>query len=346
LDYEWDEVATLLQDEESRIYLKARYSYHVEKSLASFYRIIRELNNRYEVRDLECFLQGRSISGWIVYGSDDIAEYNFLILKDLGFSVQRLCVEEEPKEKLYDKDYISLSRCEYLLKNEKYALLISSEGGYEPNQMDMFQNLPNNQILNVRNQLVGRYGWQYFDLFTPQKNEIFLDGGSMDGATVKGFIKWCHGEYKEIYAFEPNPHMVSICQKNLENYSEKKAYFFPCALWKQEDVLRFHATEDSKWDARISSDGSKTVLATSIDLALPEVAFTFIKLDVEGCELEVLEGAEKCIRSFRPKLAVSVYHNSKDILHISKYLLSLIPDYRLYIRHYHTDHIETILYAV
>ena len=72
----------------------------------------------------------------------------------------------------------------------------------------------------------------------------------------------------------------------------------------------------------------------------------FIKMDIEGAELAALEGAQNCIREQHPKLIICVYHKPEDIIEIPAYILSLCPDYKLYLRHYSLGHTETVLYAV
>ena len=68
---------------------------------------------------------------------------------------------------------------------------------------------------------------------------------------------------------------------------------------------------------------------------------TFIKLDVEGAELEALQGAKRIITENRPKLAVCLYHKKEDYWRIPYYVKSLVPEYRLYIRHYSNYSAET-----
>jgi FkbM family methyltransferase len=44
----------------------------------------------------------------------------------------------------------------------------------------------------------------------------------------------------------------------------------------------------------------------------------FIKMDIEGAEMDALIDAERTIRSHRPKLAISVYHSLQDFVHVPK----------------------------
>lgn len=69
-------------------------------------------------------------------------------------------------------------------------------------------------------------------------------------------------------------------------------------------------------------------------------------MDIEGAELKALEGARECILKYSPRLAICIYHKAEDIYEIGNYILSLNPDYKLYIRHYTTCMWETVLYAI
>ena len=73
---------------------------------------------------------------------------------------------------------------------------------------------------------------------------------------------------------------------------------------------------------------------------------TFIKMDIEGYELKALIGAKESIRKYRPRLAVCVYHKAEDIFDVSKCILDIHNDYKLYFRSYHMASTEAVLYAV
>ncbi len=73
---------------------------------------------------------------------------------------------------------------------------------------------------------------------------------------------------------------------------------------------------------------------------------TFIKLDVEGAELETLKGAERTIKEYKPRLAISIYHKPSDIYEIPELLMEYRSDYKFYIRHYTSYVWETVLYAI
>ena len=95
-----------------------------------------------------------------------------------------------------------------------------------------------------------------------------------------------------------------------------------------------------------NKDGVKTLTIDDlVDLKdIPRV--NFIKMDIEGAELQALQGAINTLKKYRPKLAISIYHRAPtDYFEIPEFLLSLDLGYQFYIRHYTIHAEETILYA-
>jgi hypothetical protein len=84
---------------------------------------------------------------------------------------------------------------------------------------------------------------------------------------------------------------------------------------------------------------------TTLDIKIKEEV-SFIKMDIEGWELKALSGCKDHIINDKPKLAIAVYHNSNDFHQIPNYILSLNPDYDLYLRHYTEGWSETVMYFV
>ena len=68
---------------------------------------------------------------------------------------------------------------------------------------------------------------------------------------------------------------------------------------------------------------------------LPRV--DYIKLDIEGSELEALHGAAKSITRWKPKMAICVYHKPEDLWTLATYIKSLRGDYEFQFRHHPCD---------
>jgi hypothetical protein len=68
-------------------------------------------------------------------------------------------------------------------------------------------------------------------------------------------------------------------------------------------------------------------------------------MDIEGAELGALRGAERTLREFRPRLAISVYHREDDLVEIPRYLDGLGLGYEFFLDHFTIYGEETVLFA-
>lgn len=328
-----------LVDEISLVYFNARKVYQEDQSLSTFYSNIRNLHINYSFREVEEHIAKYGTRGFIIMGDGDKALYNYLVLVDGQYNVVGV-FSGDGSFSFTDAQKLKEEELVYLTLEKNYAAVINKEDivKYE----NVLSRIEDRNKFVVQDHVVGRCGVQYFDYFTPRKKEVFIDGGSLDGSTTDAFINWCGGEYEYVYAFEPNPKMVETCREHFAGY--EKVNFVDCALWKEQTVLSFD-NSSSKWDAHVSQMGNTTVHANTIDNIVGMNHVTLIKLDVEGSEMEALQGAKMCIQRDVPRLAISIYHKPKDMEEIGTFLLALVPDYMFSIRHYHSDAIESILYA-
>lgn len=116
-------------------------------------------------------------------------------------------------------------------------------------------------------------------------------------------------------------------------------------LWNEDAVLNFESNANAL--SRITEDKKgEAVEVTSIDKCLKGEKVTFIKLDIEGAEINALRGAEYTIKTYCPQMAVCVYHKPEDIWEIPAILLKYNPQYKFYLRHYSLCDFDTVLYAI
>lgn len=189
---------------------------------------------------------------------------------------------------------------------------------------------------------------QYFDLeaiVSDKDGEYFVDAGCFDGNTSLQCMGWCAGNLRMVYAFEPDSRNYQISCKNLSRIG-CEFELYESAVWSGKEVLRFKEDTGAGWGSFVSGKGEKNIRADSIDNKLNGRKATYIKMDVEGSELEALRGSIKTIREYQPKLARSLYHKPEDIIEIPIFLEELDLGYKYYLRHYQTRMEETVLYAV
>ena len=109
-------------------------------------------------------------------------------------------------------------------------------------------------------------------------------------------------------------------------------------------VFRFQS--EGSTDSKICDDGSVEISCVKIDEYVGDLDVTFLKIDIEGYELNALKGAKETIVRCKPTIAISLYHKPEDIFVLPEYILSLNPEYKLFVRRYDALCAETVLFAV
>jgi len=193
---------------------------------------------------------------------------------------------------------------------------------------------------------------QYFpaDIVSLSDNEVFIDGGAYNGSDTVKFIDNVRNCFNHIYVFEPQPKMVEHLRTILHEHIEKnRVSIIERAISdKEEDVFfSVHLYSSTINDLGQGVERIK-VKTQSLDDHFASAAHkpTFIKFDIEYSEMAGLIGAEKTIDKYKPKLAISIYHNLEDLWEIPHYLMKKYPFFDFYIRHHQISTVETILYAI
>jgi FkbM family methyltransferase len=190
-------------------------------------------------------------------------------------------------------------------------------------------------------------GKQYFSLAEMPwgKEEVFVDCGVWwDGGSTADFIDQCEkqgGTYSKVFGFEPHPASYLQAVDNLARFRGVK--IFNAGVGNHDGTAKFVMNGAG---SRVRKDGIEEVRIVTLDKVLEGERVTFIKMDVEGSELDALRGAAKIIRAQKPKLAVCVYHKFEDNWEIPEFIWSLNPEYRFFLRHYSKEPAETVLYAL
>jgi FkbM family methyltransferase len=173
----------------------------------------------------------------------------------------------------------------------------------------------------------------------------FVSCGAYDGETVRR-VHALYGRVGAIACFEPEPaifHRLAAYLGSARRDLADWVIAFPCAAYSRDELLPFLNAEGL--GSRISPEGGSRVQAVSLDHVLPSFGPTYLTMDAEGAELEILRGAERTLREHRPDLAVCVYHAPNHAWEIPLFLEGLGLGYRFYLRNYTSFALETVLYA-
>jgi FkbM family methyltransferase len=167
------------------------------------------------------------------------------------------------------------------------------------------------------------------DLFTISPEEVFVDCGAYDGDTIRSLLQMQRSFKGNIIAFEPDP----LNFQKLEQYSltlpsgiKENLIINPYAIGAKKSKVRFEAAGN---EASFVGAGNIEVDCVTLDEILVDCKPTYLKMDIEGSELEALEGAQSTIKKNHPILAISAYHRQDHLWRVPSIINSYSDQYRL-----------------
>lgn len=200
--------------------------------------------------------------------------------------------------------------------------------------------------LNLENSLFrGQYFYNKSGVsIQPEQGDYVIDGGACLGDTAIVFSN-AVGEEGKVYSFDPVADHLEIINHNVKQFPLKNVAVMPYGL-SNENVEATPVTVNH-YSPGFKAHTHKVPLRSIDDMVSKgEIEkVDFIKLDVEGSELNTLKGAVDSIQKFKPKIAVSIYHGTTDFYEIILHVKNTFPFYKLYLDHYTIHHEETVLYC-
>jgi FkbM family methyltransferase len=154
-----------------------------------------------------------------------------------------------------------------------------------------------------------------------------VDVGAHRGDVLQLFLKYApEGKH---YAFEPLPHLHTFLKKK---YSGRNCSIYNIAIANYKALVPFNyvisnpaysGLKKRKYDKKGETDTTIEVQTDTLDNLIPDsTAILFIKIDVEGGELDVLKGATRILSNNHPIIVFEfgiggsdVYGATPDALH-------------------------------
>ncbi|OPX45654.1 hypothetical protein CLHUN_05910 [Ruminiclostridium hungatei] len=189
--------------------------------------------------------------------------------------------------------------------------------------------------------------YQYFEpeLYKPIQNETFVDCGAFNGISLRTFLS-LNKAFSRYYAFEPdstNFKALSQYVSTLTEETRNKIELFECAVEHRAGVDTLYKLEGP--GSFMSSLGKEPVKTIDIDNALNGNKATYIKMNIEGSELEAIKGCSETIKKYKPILAVAAYHKTWDLWEIPLLVKTMFSGYKVYLRSY-MNHISFVYYFI
>lgn len=154
----------------------------------------------------------------------------------------------------------------------------------------------------------------YQHFYKVKENDVVIDAGANNGHLSILFSKLIKDK-GIVYAFEPDRFNIESINKNIKLNTDlpQNIKILDLLLWDKNELLDFYEAGTVGSSAVWIPDNEKVVKkqAVSIDNWVKENNITqldFIKMDIEGAEIEALDGCVETIQKLKPNFAIASYH--------------------------------------
>lgn len=184
------------------------------------------------------------------------------------------------------------------------------------------------------------------EIFSLGKEESYVDVGAYNGDTIRKFCHAVRGEYKRIYAFEPDMEFYAQMLSYIEEEQIQRIECFPIGLWKEKTVLVFAKDEEQSGKVVSESNDAEKIEVDSMDHLLSDCEVSLVKISLSAGALECLQGAENIIRRKHPKIVVTVGIQKDQLYEIPQFIKRVDSSYNLFLRFNESMPSRLTLYAV
>lgn len=168
-----------------------------------------------------------------------------------------------------------------------------------------------------------------------QPGDVVLDCGANIGVFTRRAL--AQGAARVI-AIEPAPENIECLRRNFQHeIASGRVVVYPKGVWDKDDQLALHvdphnSAADSFLIRREGSHETVQLPLTTIDKLVEELKLdqvSFIKMDIEGAEVRAIRGGRQTIARFRPRMALSAYHDVADPIEVPKAVQQAWNGYRM-----------------
>jgi FkbM family methyltransferase len=181
------------------------------------------------------------------------------------------------------------------------------------------------------------------DLLKARSYKSVLDVGAYDGDTLLAFSK--RFAPARALAVEANLDLLPAIKEAGTSYPFG-VEIMPMAAWSSSARLSFEEVRFGM--VRVLETEEGDLVAKPMDEFFDE-EIDFLKMDIEGSEVQALLGAERLLKAHKPDLAIAAYHRPDDFFQISEAISNLgyaDGSFTWHIGHYSDCLDDTIFYAI
>ena len=169
-------------------------------------------------------------------------------------------------------------------------------------------------------------------LIRPGASEVYLDLGAYNGDTIQELGRLTDWHWRQVVAVEPDRRNCRKLRLLAEELAERglAVDVHESGIWDAAGELSF--SDSGGRQSTFIGASKRVVPVTTIDIVAAGRPISYIKMDVEGAEVQALAGGAKTISKYAPKLFVAAYHYDVDLFRLPQLMWQLVPDYKIYLR--------------
>lgn len=160
----------------------------------------------------------------------------------------------------------------------------------------------------LHEQLVGRV---YTRLYEPKRGDIVVDAGANIGVFTVLAAKSVGGD-GEVIAIEPEKKNLENLSKNIKINGLGNVVVVPKGLLDRGGRKRLYLASSSGGHSLVHDlDKTEEIEVDTLDNILEGLGVSkvdFLKMDIEGAEIQALDGMKKTLKSSGVNLAIAAYH--------------------------------------
>lgn len=169
----------------------------------------------------------------------------------------------------------------------------------------------------------------------------YVDVGAFIGDTLETFLRQTNNIYRSIVCIEPDKRNYSELNKKIALMHNENAYAINAAIGEKTGTIRFEGNKSES--CHVSDDNGEVVKILALDDIIEVKEVSLLKVSTNGFDLKALKGAENTITNNKPQIAT--YASGTQMWTIPMYLWSVVPEYKIYMRHYGVGRQALICYA-
>lgn len=147
------------------------------------------------------------------------------------------------------------------------------------------------------------------DVIEHLENEVWINFGAYYGDTICHYINQ-KDNFDQIYAVEGDTETAKKLENNIS--------LLPENIQNRIEIVKQYFSKEEN----------------SLDNYFKDQRITYVNMDIEGAERDVLQSGKRCIQRNRPVLAICVYHCKDDLIVIPDIISKMVDQYSFYLRKY------------